>query len=425
MHYTRRCALGLLGDKQGVALPIALFGLIIVTVLITGILLTSSTEVAVSGAHQDATAQLYTVESAVEDYVSYIADNNTGYSMPTTAFNWPTTNPRATITVSQLYYRSNGAGRPDDYTYSITATPIGGGRTISAMTMRTGAIMQFSELIPLWVAKPTSISGDHTTIRDHSPLCVDGDTARSAIEYTANSGEPKLNSDPNIFGDINETSVRPGDYVEATFGMSLGDFEAKAKAGGDPWLYFGPTQFNPGPGGINATSSNGQVDADGNAINYSSHRYNWGCPADMGPCPSTDSDTSRLPWVVIDARKNNGDWGTVTLNGSHGQGFVIVRYGHLNIQGGMQFKGIILVEGSVKICGNSNDGPSKIEGAVIGLGTGPNNQEAFGNQDQMICGAPEINYNSCVLEDLGKSAIDHQIWVPAVRPVFAWNELIR
>ena len=56
--------------ERGVALPLALLGLVGVSLIVTTALLTSSTEYAISSAHQDATRALYIAEGGLQAYVA-------------------------------------------------------------------------------------------------------------------------------------------------------------------------------------------------------------------------------------------------------------------------------------------------------------------------------------------------------------------
>ena len=58
------------GNERGAALPLALFGLVAVSILVTSALLTSSTELALSGAHQTAARRLHAANAALERFVA-------------------------------------------------------------------------------------------------------------------------------------------------------------------------------------------------------------------------------------------------------------------------------------------------------------------------------------------------------------------
>ncbi|CAA9346108.1 MAG: hypothetical protein AVDCRST_MAG89-2871, partial [uncultured Gemmatimonadetes bacterium] len=57
-------------DRSGAALPVALMGLVAITLLVTAALFTSSTEYAISGAHRLAASSLYSADAALEQYLA-------------------------------------------------------------------------------------------------------------------------------------------------------------------------------------------------------------------------------------------------------------------------------------------------------------------------------------------------------------------
>ena len=59
--------------RRGIALPVALLGLVAVSLMVTTVLLTSSTESAVGAAHVDAARSLYTAEQGLNTFVSNVA----------------------------------------------------------------------------------------------------------------------------------------------------------------------------------------------------------------------------------------------------------------------------------------------------------------------------------------------------------------
>ena len=429
MEYRMRGSFSILRDRQGVALPIAVFALLIVTVLITGVLLTSSTELAVSGAHQDATTQLYTAEGAIEDYATRRLSHAVAYDL---AFNLPDPNPfpytppggssadGVTMTVTQLSETPNPGFPEPDRTYALTATPVRGGRTVTAMTRLTSKILQITDLVPIWSGTKLALKGD-TNVWKSSDKCPTGPAAVDAIQYsgtTAPTITPGVTVQDN---DIQPTTIRPLDYISATFGTTLGGLMKAANDGAGPHIYWGPLAWG---------NSNRQVDSDKDRLT----NLNWGCPKDIlvtannpNPCV-LDGDENYYPLVGIDARSSSSSnpWGRVTVNGNHGQGVLVVTNGDLDIQGNFQFCGVIVVEGSIKL--NATGGGAqkpKIEGAVIALGQGgPNADDAYVG-DNTVAGSPQISYNRCCIQKVNDAFTTTNTQVRSVVPTFAWTEVVR
>ena len=414
----------MLGERRGVALPIAVFALLIVTVLITGVLLTSSTEVAVSGAHQDATAQLYTAEGAIEDYatrnLSSVVAYNTSFTLPTTQpfTHTPVGGNPVTMTVTQLSETPNPGFPEPDRTYALTATPVGGGRTVTAITRLTSKILQVADLIPIWSGTALALKGN-TSVKKSSPtLCPTGPAAPDAIQYSGTTAPTQGNNVTVEDNDIQPTTIRPLDYVSATFGTTIEGLLAASNDGAGPNIYWGPQ----------AWGNSRQVDSDQDR----STNLNWGCPQAMlagtnSACPvNGDGDETYYPLVGIDATgSSTNPWGTVIVNGKHGQGLLVVANGDLNVQGNFQFCGIIVVEGSIKLNATGGGLQPKIEGAVIALGMGGNNSEDAYVGDNTIAGSPQISYNKCCIDKVNEAFVLNNTQVRSVVPTFAWNEVVR
>ncbi|HVH13694.1 MAG TPA: hypothetical protein VM759_11610, partial [Longimicrobium sp.] len=67
----KRTVMGL--GRRGIALPVALVGLVAVSLLVTTALLTSSTEFAISAANTAGSRALYTAENGMQEFVRLMA----------------------------------------------------------------------------------------------------------------------------------------------------------------------------------------------------------------------------------------------------------------------------------------------------------------------------------------------------------------
>jgi hypothetical protein len=129
---------------------------------------------------------------------------------------------------------------------------------------------------------------------------------------------------------------------------------------------------------------------------------NWGCPGAMDErshCTTHGGDTTHYPIVVIDA-----GGGTIILNGDHGQGWLIVVNGHLDIQGNFTYRGVIAVEGLLDIRGTGS-GDAKIEGAVLATGKV---SLARGTESSDVAGSAVIRYNRCAIAS-AENALNQQL----------------
>jgi hypothetical protein len=387
-------------NRQGVAFPIALLGILGVSVTVTAVLLTATTENALSFAHKDATRDLYVSQGAVEAYVAekgmqLTAIENFSYLR----VGDPETN-RTRITVRQI-----GSARPSapnaqdnwprDLLFAVEAQPFNSGRTIGALArVMSGALPPILNNVKSAVTSGSNVTvGGNTTLSDgeDSQLCDPAKKAENAIKvgdddnitWNGVSKSKMVGTEGNMSGPVTS-------YVEQLLGVKMTDLIANAK------IKFAPGEFT----GNTTVSSfkTGNTLNVANLLDPKQTPFNWGCPEDLmalsnTPCEA-DTDTEHAPIVAIDA-KNGNNWGTVTVNLDHGQGIIVVYNGHLNIQGNLVYKGLILVEGGFKITGTGNSGV-RIEGAVIGLGIGAGGAE--NEVDQMIGGSPTIRYNACAID---------------------------
>ena len=119
------------GDERGVALPLALVGLVAVTLLVSTALVTSTIELAISSAHQAATESLYLAEGGLEAFVA--ARGTVLHEIAGTGsidFSPPGGAP-VQITVVHLGNRQT-ADSTSLRLFSVRSTPAQGGRSVAA-----------------------------------------------------------------------------------------------------------------------------------------------------------------------------------------------------------------------------------------------------------------------------------------------------
>ena len=403
-------------SREGVALPVALFALIATALLITGVLLTSATEVTLSAAHQDATRDLHVAEGAIEAYVAATntqlsARNNLPYTPP-----GGTSSDQVRLDVKLLAEAVNpNPGMPADSTFSITATPSRGGRQVTALITVANRPINMNVNGAIVVGNNVSFKGA-TTISDgsDSKICADS-VGATAIQTTSNATVTKSNN-TTVIGEQEQTAASRERLIENMFGTTLDQLKAKAD------IKFGPKAF-----GTTQVSSAGST---ANPANPQATPYNWGCPADVfldaqgvTQC-ELDSDRTYLPLVAIDASNADGSWGSVTVNLSHAQGMLVVYNGDLNIQGNLQFKGAIIVEGNFKVAATGGGANTpKIEGAIIGLGYGSSG--VVSEVEHTTTGAPTIRYNRCAINAIQSAWQTSRSFRTFDQGTFGWVEAVR
>ncbi len=159
----------LIRSREGVALPVALLSLIAVTILVTSVLLSSSTEGVLSIAHQDATRGLFNAEGAIEAYIAQsqltLEQKNVRYLPP-----GGSVRDSVLLAVSVLgEYPSPIQGFPNDFVFSVAATPVRGGRRVVAMIHKVNAPINMN-------VEGGLISGDDVNAKGNSTISDGSDS---------------------------------------------------------------------------------------------------------------------------------------------------------------------------------------------------------------------------------------------------------
>ncbi len=363
-------------DDRGVALPLALLGLVLISLLVTSTLVTSSTEVAIGGAHQDAVRSLYAAESVIEQLLA--AGAGSGVT--------PGTHRAGghDVTVSLLSRRDHPL-TPEtapfsvrEGVYAFTARPGGGepaGRSITALH---GLNARFIELTTDFDAAVTAgrISGETA-----SRLVISrsaSDSACGVVEHAVVVGEDHGEGDDAVPAEAESDGFHIlGMTADQLLARALGraDLDVAALARfadirfgrvGDDWH----------------RAFSGSPQAEGSRDDP----LNWGCPVGLvGGC-GANPHREHAPVVAIDASAA----GTAPLNSHHGQGMLLVvnsREGApFEIGGGFVYRGLVVVDGSLRISGSP-----RIHGAL--LVTGKVEVEA----GESGGGYAEIRHDACAI----------------------------
>lgn len=403
---------------EGIALPLVLLSLIAVTILVTSVIVSSSTEVALSSAHQDATQRLFRAEGALQAYVAQqqLALVPTGTPVRYLPPGAPATDS-VTVSVAVLGTTPNPTPTfPRDTTYSITVRPIRGGREVVAMIAKENRSLTMNVQGGLISGDNVSVGGN-STVSDGSDSGTCADSVGGKAIQTTGDATVTRSGNGTIIGEVETTPTQAGGIVMDLLGTTLPSLVDRAD------IKFGRGAFQ------NATASS--LRSVANPLSPQSTPLNWGCPADVyvntngSTACEADTDVAHLPLIAIDASNADGSFGTAVLNGSHGQGVLVVYNGNLNIQGNFAFKGLVLVEGTFDIRGSGGGAAStKLEGAVIGLGRNANGtQSTIDNND--LTGSPTLRYNRCAVQLLQTSWSTTKSFTRLGKRTFAWFEVVR
>jgi len=410
--------LGRTGDRQGAALPVALMGLVAISVLVTAALATSSTEYAIGAAHRLAAKSLYTADAALEQYVAdRVATNQSPWLAPTTTGS--VTGPDGTTYTVQVDRLSDVSTPAPSLTrteiFSLLVQPTGGrGRSVGAFitTVRSATPLTMNIQAGATSGGNLSVSGnavisDGRSGTNYCGMSADSTTSPYAVQVTSGSTVTLGNNAANsIEGATNVTSYTKDRLEENVLGagVTLQSLAENAQIKFGP--RFGRPNFN-NASTIIATATD--------------TLYNWGCPqvllGSVLTCPSGSTTRERV--VAIDASTMPDS--TVRINGRYGQGMLIVLNGSLEIQGNFTYKGVILVQKDMFIKGGSAGQESKIEGSVISFG-------ASSTVEDNITGTATIKFNRCAITD-AQNALNSNALANAVQGrlggTYSWYELIR
>jgi hypothetical protein len=394
-------------DERGFAFPLALLGLIVVTLLVTTALLTSSTEYAMSQAHADAAVDLYAVDGAAQRYLG-LKSASAALSPPADSL-YPVLEDGTVdgflMSVTELQntgVMKVGTDLVQDQTYALVAEPAGRpGRKVSMMvrTRRTAVPFALNVAAGLTVGGDVKVTGSSVISdgRDASG-CDPALKAENALQVTAGSTITRQGA-AKIVGSADTASYDKGELMAQVMGhLTLDQLAERAN------VRFAAGTFGGKPSSTSSGSPRPKTD-----------KYNWGCPSteSCADVPGNYANTKYFPIVDIDAGGS-----TIGITGSHGQGILIVRNGSLNITGNFVYRGIVLVEKDLSVKGAGGD--MKLEGAVISFGKNS-------TVDDLASGNSVIRFNQCSVSD-AESGANELLMTTAPQifrgPAFAWMEVL-
>jgi hypothetical protein len=419
----------LLADRRGVALPLSLLGLLLVSVVIIGTAVTASSERALSFAHQDATQSLYMTAGALEAFVAAATQNG---SLAPGSFTQ--TSQRGDRQVEVAVERvadvnTRFPGVPRSY-FSLRAVPVGGGRAVNAMI----SVGPFE----LGLESAATFGGDSriggsTIVSDgrDSDQC-DLDAGQSAVVHSTGTDVDTIGGRVTFLGDVVESDLTGEQLVRrALGGHSIEELVRLIHAQNLPasqYVTFGTNDIWGTSPSFPTTGSERTITSWQNRTGGGRERRgaeqptNWYCPGSTddqtaNTCADiADIDTTTYKIVVIDARHLNGH--TVTIAGDHGQALLIVLNGGIEVTGNFAFRGLMVSTNDIDISGTGN----KIEGAIVSQNevrvVRPTDSESE------VTGNAVVRFNRCALENVA-SAIGGGGAVLVPTPTFGWTELVR
>ena len=396
-------------DRRGVALPLALVGLVAVSLLVTTALLTSTTESAISSAQTRSARSLYDAEGGLHEFLRQNIVAQAGLQPGVSTVTVAETGAQVQVTTALLHSRTDAANTQVTRTVSLLAEPLQNGqplgRAIIAMVRQAGLFTNMSLNVNEGAVVGSDLEvGGSSKVIDNSRIC--SDTVGAGAVKHADGTTVRETGSGDIEGEVTRSQNRGQAFVEEVLGAgkTLNDFADLAEIQFGP--RFGKADF--------PSSAKAEWDAE-------DARLRWGCPTRMGfDCPP-GADTTFYPIIAVDAKG-----GAIDLQGDHGQGILIVVNGSLKITGNFLFKGLLLIEGYIDMSGTGGQTGSKIEGSVVAFGQNTNQRSRVDESE--TSGNAVIAYNRCAVNDAQDSFNRRSRNFPrfqAPSTTFAWYEVVR
>lgn len=386
--------------RRGIALPVALVGLVAVSLLVTTALLTSSAEFAISSAQTAGSRALYAAESGMQEFVRQLSATpqtlTLGSQDRTIAVSsgsgTTTTNVSVRSDLLQVTTPSPADGSAT-YVFAVTAQPL------SAAGVAQGrAIVAFIEQsLPRTVALSTNIT---------SAITLGGNMHVNGNAFTIN-------------GRSNACGANGG--VDAVQAASTSEISANNEGHWDNFLGYEDGENSSGRDAIDQTSMSKEELAASVLGGYTIEELiaitpdyrKWGPRFGRDPWNGYLHDSVGI--AIVDANE-----GVVEIEG--GTGVLIVVNGNIVMNGNSSFTGIIIVEGNFNLSGTPT-----VTGALISLATNTGlntinlEPSAIGN------GHITVQYDKCAIQaaEQAFSNQGQQRQARLSRVPFAWSEVVR
>ena len=406
-------------DRRGVALPLALLGLVLISLLVTAALLSSSTQFAMSNAQQEGTAGLYASDAALESYVAVRAAAGGPEALMPGNFNHPLDGQSWSMQVARLSARTGahpinpGWNRVTE-TYSILALPPGDrGRRVGALVTAERDFKRFATNIN----SGASVSSDKIKLPGGSATLSGIDTSSCKTGNVAGltlaaEVDAKQVNEKQVEGGIQQTTISKEDFAAHLLdGMSPDEF---AKLANVKWG---------DPARLRGARVHDTYIFDTNALTYTRDSWlNWGCPVGLTTPDLCINDDDKAYSPVVAVRPPPG--GQAQFKGV-GQGVLVV-LGNARFNAGFIFKGIVVVVGELTVNGGTN-----VYGAMVALGDVTLEDKSTadsGEEESTFNGQSLVKFDRCQLNN-AIDAINRAMAQSADQSfggrTFAWFESVR
>jgi Tfp pilus assembly protein PilX len=389
-------------DQRGIALPVALLALVAVTLMVTTVMLTSSSEGAIARAHVDATQSLYDAETGLVRYAMAFAQSQTAFTAGTSNFDLAGTGRSVAVTRVRLSRQVLSDSSNYD-TWALTAEGIrsgeASGRAVTAMVFqRTPSVN-----LGLNIASAITLGGDLDV--NGNAFTVNGASAACRNDGGVQAVQMADSSQINVSGNENKWDNFVGsDSGQATSGQAAIDSSHLSRAALASQVLGGKTvtqiaQLVPASKKWCMSLVAGQC------------AYRSGSPLANRPIWPGDQPVADSISVI------DGNGGNVNVHS--GKGVLIITNGNLIMNGNDAFNGIIIVEGNFTLSGTPT-----VTGALISLAM--NGQNSIVQDESAIAqGHVTVQFNQCTVNQAVSSFANQASPYTTSSTTFAWAEMVR
>ena len=381
-------------DRSGVALPVALVGLVAVSLLVTTTLLTSTTESAISNAQVQAARSLYAAEGGVLEYLRTVGVGGLQLQPGVQTVTLPETGEQVQVTTSVLEYQAEASGRIRS-TVSLMAQPLRNGQPRG----RAVVAMVRQEVPP-----PVPLNANIT-----SAITLGGNLHVNGNAFTV-SGHDACNDAGHEQNDVQAVRSAEDSRITTNNQNHMRNFEGVDLGGNDAngWDAIERTDMTRNELAANVLGGT----TVGALVAMVDDAHRWGPRFGR---PNWDGYLEAEEKVAV----VDGRGGLVDLYG--GEGILIVVNGGVRMRGSSFFKGIIIAEGNFDLKGTPT-----VQGALISLSTDGVNEIEL-DASAIGAGHVTVQYDKCLID--GALSAFGEVTGPQT-PVFSgttfgWSEVVQ
>lgn len=379
-------------DRRGVALPVALVGLVAVSLLVTSALLTSTTESAISAAQTTSARALYDAEGGVQEYLAQVVDGTLPLQSGTQVVTLDN-GARVSVTTARMRFVDKGSGSYEG-TFAVSGEALS-----SAGETRGRAVVA---MVNVSQPPPNPLQTNIT-----SAITLGGDLHVNGNAFTV-SGYDACSTTNH---DVQAVRSAEDSNITTNNDSHMNNFEGQGTDGDERangWDAIDQTDM-----------SREELAADvlgGTTVSALIARvplsHKWGPLFRRDRWGGTLAAADKV--AVVD-----GEGGLIEVLG--GEGVLIIVNGGVLMRGNATFKGIIIAEGNFDLKGTPT-----VQGALISLATDGLNEIEM---DASAIGAGHITvqYDKCLVDAAQNAfgSIAQSITPNLDGPTFAWFEVVR